>query len=262
MLNLSKITLLLLASIGLTACGALNSLLNEIEKGGDECPLSEEFCELNEDGEQVNRPPDVNVDADILQISGSIEGELGRKSGVLEDISLLADVSSTTVNRESSGNGAEDGFAYLSIDDTSGETRQYVGILSTTDLGNALHYALSTVEEAKASWRGKLTLIEGDVVSTSEEFSIEVDFKSRQISTPEGFPIPTGSDNSASRTGRLNGDFGVAADPSRTPGQMNGTFDIIEDTIDPATMIGLIGEEGAVGVFSGTYFGGFVASPQ
>ena len=96
-------------------------MLNEIEKAGDECPLSEEFCELNEDGEQVNRPPDVNVDADILQISGSIEGELGRKSGVLEDISLLADVSSTTVNRESSGNGAEDGFAYLSIDDTSGE---------------------------------------------------------------------------------------------------------------------------------------------
>ncbi len=257
MLNLSKITLLLLASIGLTACG-LGSLIDAIESGDDECPLLETFCEVNEDGEQVNRPPDVNVDASTLQISNSILGVVGTKSGVLEDISLLADVSSTTVNRENSGNGATDGFAYLSIDDTSGETRQYVGILATTDLGNAFHRSLS---EAKATWRGTLTLVEGDVVSTSDEFSMEVNFKSLQISTPDGITIRAVGDPSSMRKARLDGDFGVAGHAERTPGELNGKFDFDDDSLPGDPMIGLIGEEGAVGVFSGTYFGGFVASP-
>ncbi len=91
---------------------------------------------------------------------------------------------------------------------------------------------------------------------------MEVNFTSLQISTPDGIIIPTGTDTSTTRTGRLNGNFGVAGQVQRTPGELNGKFDIIGDTPPPTDMIGLIGEEGAVGVFSGTYFGGFVASPQ
>ncbi len=271
MLNLSKITLLLLASIGLTACGALGTLLNEIENAGEgeDCPLEERFCELDEDELLILTPDDVNVDASTLQIASSILGATGTKSGILEDISELPDsptyvVPYTSVTRSLSGGGTDDGFAYYSLESaTEGvDPLLYVGILEDTDLGNAFNYRLSSVAEAKTTWRGTLTLIEeGGVVSTSSEFSMEINFSSLQISTPDNITIPTGSDNSASRTGRLNGDFGVAGHTERTPGELNGMFDIIDDRIPPTPMIGLIGEQGAVGVFSGTYFGGFVASP-
>ncbi len=264
MLNLSKITLLLLASIGLTACG-LGSLIDAIEKGGDECPLEPQFCDFGEDGEQSLLPPDVNVDASTLQISPTVLGEHGVSSGFLVDIATPTDsptyeVRYTEVPRVITGSGTEDGFAYYSIT-TDGAPLQYVGILPTTDLGNAFNYRLSTAAEAKTTWRGTLTLIEGNVVSKSSEFSMEINFTSLQISTPDGIRIPTGTDTSITRTGRLNGDFGVAGQKQRTPGQLTGMFDIIGDTPSPTPMIGLIGEEGAVGVFSGTYFGGFVASP-
>ncbi len=266
MLNLSKITLLLLASIGLTACG-LGSLIEELEKAGDECPLTDTFCEVNEDGVQIRTLDDVNVDALDFTISSSILGVVDQKSGILEGITEPADspsydVSYTVVNRESSGNGTDDGFAYYSILPAGGgESRKYVGILPTTDLGNAFHLRLSTAAELKATWRGTLTLLEAGDASESDEFSMEVNFTSRQISTPEGITIPAKNANLAPRTARLNGKFGVVGDPTRTPGQLNGTFDFDDDSLTADTMIGLIGEQGAVGVFSGTYFGGFVASP-
>ncbi len=267
MLNLSKITLLLLASIGLTACG-LASLIDAIESGDDECPLEPQFCDFDEDGEQSLLPPDVNVNADTFTISTAIRATIGQKSGILEDISAPSDsptydVPYTVVNRSPGGNGTDDGFAYYSLESaTEGvDPVLYVGILEDTDLGNAFNYRLSTAAEAKTTWRGTLTLIEGDVVSTSSEFSMEINFTSLQISTPDGITIPRGTDDSNPRMGRLNGDFGVAGQKQRTPGQLNGMFDIIGDTPSPTPMIGLIGEQGAVGVFSGTYFGGFVASP-
>ncbi len=270
MLNLSKITLLLLASIGLTACG-LGSLIDAIEKGGEgeDCPLEERFCELDEDELLILTPDDVNVDAaTTLQIASSILGAVGTKSGILEDISAPADsptyvVPHTVVNRSPSGGGRDDGFAYYSLESaTEGvDPLLYVGILSTTDLGDAFNYRLSSAAEAKTTWRGTLTLIEGNVVSESSEFSMEINFSSLQISTPDNIIIPTGSDDSNTRMGRLNGDFGVAGHAERTPGELNGMFDIIGDRIPPTDMIGLIGQQGAVGVFSGGYFGGFVASP-
>ncbi len=265
MLNLSKITLLLLARIGLTACG-LGSLIDAFENAGDECPPTDTFCEVNEDDQQIIRPLDVNVDATDFTVSSSILGVVDQKSGILEGITEPADspsydVSYTVVNRENSGSGRNDGFAYFSLNDTSSGTRQYVGILPTTDLGNAFHLRLSTAAELKATWRGTLTLLEAGGASESDEFSMEVNFTSRQISTPEGITIPAKNANLAPRKARLNGKFGVVGDSTRTPGQLNGTFDFDDDNLPNDTMIGLIGEEGAVGVFSGTYFGGFVASP-
>ncbi len=267
MLNLSKITLLLLASIGLTACG-LASLLDEIEKAGEDCPLAEEFCELNEDGEQIRLPDAVSVNATNFTISSSIRGEVGLKSGVLVNIAEPADspsydVEYTEVLREDSGNGATDGFAYFSLESaTEGvDPLPYVGILSTTDLGNAFNYSLSSGSEAKATWQAKIVLISEGTSQTSS-FLLEVNFNSRQIKGENiafepvlsGVGIPA-----TSRTGTLEGKFRVAGESNA--GQMNGTFDIAEDTLRGAPMIGLIGDEGAVGVFSGTYFGGFVASP-
>ncbi len=267
MLNLSKITLLLLASIGLTACG-LGSLIDAIEKAGDgeDCPLSEEFCELNEDGEQILLPEPVNVNATDFTISSSIRGEIGTKSGVLVNIAEPADspsygVEYTEVLREDSGNGATDGFAYFSLNATNGETRQYVGILSTTNLGNAFNYSLSSGSEAKATWQATIVLISEGTPQTSS-FPLEVNFNSREIKGEniEFEPVPgVGGIPATSRTGTLEGKFRVAGESNA--GQMNGTFDIAEDRLIRAPMIGLIGDEGAVGVFSGNYFGGFVASP-
>ena len=267
MLNLSKITLLLLASIGLTACG-LGSLIDAIEKAGDgeDCPLSEEFCELNEDGEQILLPDAVNVNATDFTISSSIQGEIGQKSGVLVNIAEPADTPSYDVNytevlREDSGNGATDGFAYFSLNATNGETRQYVGILSTTNLGNAFNYSLSSGSEAKATWQATIVLISEGTPQMSS-FPLEVNFKSQEIKGEniEFAPVPVGPGiDDESRTGTLEGKFRVAGESNA--GQMNGTFDIAEDRLIRAPMIGLIGDEGAVGVFSGNYFGGFVASP-
>ena len=268
MLNLSKITLLLLASIGLTACGALGTLLNEIENAGDECPLSEEFCELNEDGEQILLPDPVNVNATDFTISSSIRGEIGTKSGVLVNISEPADSPSYDVNytevlREDSGNGATDGFAYYSLESaTEGvDPLLYVGILSTTDLGDAFNYSLSSGSEAKATWQATIVLISEGTPQTVD-FPLEVNFNSREIKGEniEFAPVPVGPGiDDESRTGTLEGKFRVAGESNA--GQMNGTFDIAEDSLIRAPMIGLIGDEGAVGVFSGGYFGGFVASP-
>ncbi len=260
MLNLSKITLLLLASIGLTACG-LASLIDEIEKAGDECPLAEEFCELNEDGEQINTPDDVNVDADTLQISQTVLGN-NTRSGFLEDIDEPPNaVNYTPVTRSGSGNGGNDGFAYYSIT-ANGATLEYVGILPSTNLGNALHRRLPIAGDAKATWQGRLTLIEAGVASESDEFDMEVNFSSLQISTPDGITIRAAGDSSSIRKARLNGDFGVAGHAERTPGELNGKFDFDDDNKPADPMIGLIGEAGAVGVFFGNYFGGFVASPR
>ncbi len=262
MLNLSKITLLLLASIGLTACG-LASLIDEIEKAGEGLGDDCSFCEFDEDGELI-LPPAVNVNARNFTISSSIQGEIGVKSGVLKDISLLADVSSIRVNRENIGDGATDGFVHLSIESaTEGvDPLLYVGILSTTDLGNAFNYTLSTAGEAKATWDATIVLISEGAPQTVK-FPLEVNFNSQEIKGEniEFAPVRVGPGiPDESRTGTLEGNFRVAGQSNA--GQMSGTFDIAEDTDMEAEMIGLIGDEGAVGVFSGNYFGGFVASPR
>ena len=72
------------------------------------------------------------------------------------------------------------------------------------------------------------------------------------------------------RYARIWGDFGVSSGDNvgsgngdLAPGQLTGYFDFNNDDISPTPMTGIIGEKGAVGVFSdNNYFGGFVASPK
>ncbi len=247
MLNLSKITLLLLASIGLTACGALNTLKNEIEGFDGECS----FCEFDED-EQLIRPNAVPVDADIFTVANGIRGVIGTESGILEDIEDSDD--EPTYGEMTLGN-TESGFAYFT--DNAGDF-EYVGILDDTDLGDALYFVPST-GVTTATWDATIVVIAAGTPQT-RTFPLEVNFNSREIKGENIEFAPATGINPTPRIGTLEGNFKIAG--QENAGQLTGTFDIAGDTIEGVKMYGLIGEDGAVGVFSGSYFGGFVAEPQ
>ncbi len=105
------------------------------------------------------------------------------------------------------------------------------------------------------------------VSRTSLPFNLTVDFKAQQISS-ETILIPiTDGDDAYNRDARIWGDFGVAGggesgNGGLAPGQLTGYFDFISDEEFQTPMTGIIGEDGAVGVFNGNYFGGFVAVPK
>ncbi len=106
------------------------------------------------------------------------------------------------------------------------------------------------------------------VSRTSDPFNLTVDFKAQQISS-ETINVPvTDGDDAYNRNARIWGDFGVSSGDKvgigsdLAPGQLIGSFDFIDDDELPTPMTGIIGEEGAVGVFNGNYFGGFVAVPK
>ena len=110
----------------------------------------------------------------------------------------------------------------------------------------------------------------GYVPATSDPFNLTVDFKTQQISSETILiPVPNG-DDAYNRHARIWGDFGVSSGDNvgsgngdLAPGQLTGYFDFNNDDISPTPMTGIIGEKGAVGVFSdNNYFGGFVASPK
>ena len=110
----------------------------------------------------------------------------------------------------------------------------------------------------------------GYVPATSDLFNLTVDFKTQQISSETILiPVPNG-DDAYNRHARIWGDFGVSSGDNvgsgngdLAPGQLTGYFDFNNDDISPTPMTGIIGEKGAVGVFSdNNYFGGFVAVPK
>ncbi len=106
------------------------------------------------------------------------------------------------------------------------------------------------------------------VSRTSDPFNLTVNFEAQQISS-ETINVPvTDGDDAYNRNARIWGDFGVSSGDKvgigsdLAPGQLTGSFDFIDDDEFPTPMTGIIGENGAVGVFNGNYFGGFVAVPR
>ncbi len=132
-------------------------------------------------------------------------------------------------------------------------------------------YSTYYVEKTNAGERTNTYYDEvGYVPATSQPFNMTVDFKTQQISS-ETILIPvTNGDDAYNRLARIWGDFGVSSgdnvgsgNDGLAPGQLTGYFDFNDDVnIPPTPMTGIIGEKGAVGVFNGNYFGGFVASPR
>ncbi len=246
MLKLSKITLLLLASIGLTACGALGSLINEINAANEDCPS----CEFYEN-EQLALPPDVHVNADIFKVPFT-RGHVQTNSGIIEDIENYND---ELTYGKMTLNNAEGGFAYFT-DATGGF--EYVGILDDTDLGNALHFGLRKSPTVMVTWDATIVVILEGTPQT-RTFPLEIDFY-RLVFTGDNIEFDPVSSGAGPRIGSLSGGFNIAG--ASNAGQITGSFNIAGEDNHAADMYGLIGEDGAVGVFYGSYLGGFVAEPQ
>ena len=133
---------------------------------------------------------------------------------------------------------ATDGFAYLR------GSVNHVGILANTNLGVPLN-----AETAEGTWEGSFVSAEGRVIIT-KDFILDVDFDNETVSAT----IPT-----------TLYDFEGTFD---TWGVIDGTITHTDVKVSNGIMTGLIGSEGAVGVFISnadadlSYGGGFVARPR
>ncbi len=158
------------------------------------------------------------------------------------------------------------GFALGSIGQ-AGDTRRYVGILNGTDVGSPLTLDASITGE----WKGFLAMQTANF-SSAKAITLDVGFDGTvgTIATKSGGFAATVNGTSAPNI-TINGKFGAN-------GVIYGTTSVTNvDTSSSAfgtgaiagTLTGLIGEDGAVGVFSGAnvhdvsfgYVGGFVAEP-
>ncbi len=142
------------------------------------------------------------------------------------------------------------GFAVASI----GSTNSYVGLLSETNLGRPLISA----DNLTVAWGAELYIF-GDSTLTPS-FKLDVDFATNSIKIVDN----EGADTS------INFDYLQAGDPEFSI--INGKFTnngVIYGTVNwgtDATLTGLIGADGAVGIFksdnvNNRYVGGFVAAP-
>ena len=163
------------------------------------------------------------------------------------------------------GGDAADGFALSS--NPSHYTTHHAGILSGTDLGAPL-----TQTQGSAAWEGRMIVFgawSGSTVFT--DFVLHINFGAgSQVGTVTG-QVKTTGPGDADYKYRVDGDFNEAGVIKGTAEYGNFNY---EDTKiprywrKPGTLTGLIGEEGAVGVFISDrtgyagYVGGFIAAPS
>ena len=185
-----------------------------------------------------------------------------------------------TFNNIPLGGDADDVVAFGSGFHGSSSTRSsagrsfYAGIRAFFDLGKELQ-TWQSGQPASADWHGQFLAEHGDGTKTNTDFTLEVNFENRQV---EAFvPVAPASTTHY----HLKGSF-----PTNDDGAIRGTVDRRDFTNSnrlqgtginvPGVFTGLIGQEGAVGVFiSGTpsnnsttltggrgntgYVGGFIA---
>ncbi len=152
--------------------------------------------------------------------------------------------------------GVADGVAFSRIRTGRYSYKYYVGILSGTDLGAPL-----TQEYGKVYWNGQFQITDYPFINT--DFALEIDFAARKITTfvhsyqNYYFHLKGGFD-----------DNGVIIDGTVDYGRfMNHDIETPTGSRSAGTLTGLIGQDGAVGVFyssryNNSYAGGFVASPN
>ncbi len=154
------------------------------------------------------------------------------------------------------GGDAEDGIAYFTgrargqYDGRYSGHKDYAGIFSTTDLG-----APVTDEEGTASWVGSFRRYYHGL---SHDFVLEIDFDSQSI---EAFIFDHGRNYGSTRDYHIKAgyyDNGVIRGTVIDTTFKNNNRYRQNYTRKKLTLMGLIGKEGAVGVF---YSGGFVARP-
>ena len=217
-----------------------------------------------------NAPVPVNHEVYLARFS-SLQPE---KSGPSEFVRGLANgLDTTNVNFETSGtcatacvdnytarlggnNADPSGFSFFygngDATDTSASGIYRIGLLSGTDVGVALP-VLAPNGMASAKWNGKLhtTLGASGGTITPQNLTLTVNYTNRMIS---GTNAISGGDLSVnggySPTGMIVGE--VTYDPSSGS---DSTYDLI----------GVIGTQGAIGIFEGRsntpHVGGFIATP-
>ena len=152
-----------------------------------------------------------------------------------------------------------DGFAYFVTTSALLNPIGYVGILPTTNLGAPL-----IAQPANAVWAGHFSVAGANNIATN----YFVDFTNGKF----GFSNAAEDDTDGTLTVRtatytMNAHFGSHASANGySAGRMGGTISILDaGTTGSATIVGLIGAEGAVGVFTQEgaatgYIGGFTAT--
>ncbi len=162
-----------------------------------------------------------------------------------------------------------DGFAYFGEDADDGNDRRYAGILSNTNMGAPL-----TTPVGRSIWKafissGEGIIIEGDDFATPTAFDLTVNFNATG-GTINAF-IPTSLAQIAFRIdGEFNAKGVITGTTSRRVYRDNtdvSTYEASSFNINTVgTLRGLIGSDGAVGVFTTDaagarepYSGGFVA---
>ncbi len=215
-----------------------------IPQSSDACVLDNSCVDYAHWVASVANPTDAPTPGRFLKgtatgLAGTIGGDTGEGAGSLADVRA--------------GGDATDGFAIYRPFRT-GEIHN-VGILSTTRLGAPLPNTI-----AKAQWPGRLHERSGTDAITTSPITLTVDF-----STGSGTGTITGR-NGVNRDGL----YEITASYSDI-GVISGT--IIRTASDAITgadtgqITGLIGAEGAVGVFRNhasskvSFVGGFVALP-
>ena len=149
-----------------------------------------------------------------------------------------------------------DGFAYFATTNgNAGSIFGYAGILATTNLGAPLPNTT-----ANAVWAGHFSV----ATSTNVAVNFDVDFDNGEF----GFSSANGTVRIDNTTYTMNAVFGSHTDASGySAGRMGGILSVVDVGLNPVTVpiTGLIGEEGAVGVFvaegvRNSYLGGFTAT--
>ena len=157
---------------------------------------------------------------------------------------------------------------------TSGTSQNYfAGLWDSTNLGAAIPLSTNFNNEASAMWKGKFSVFQGaNARFDDDDFTLAIDFLNNSFSAT----VIAGAKNYY-----LSGNYdanGVIIGPNgATSGRVSHDENADENTSKNGILTGLIGSEGAVGVFvsssnadkdaieGGTgatgYAGGFVASP-
>ena len=164
------------------------------------------------------------------------------------------------------GGDAMDGVIFTSAT-VAGATRHYVGLLSTTSLGNPVSNTDPT-----ATWFGRFSLInasiKGDNVPYTADFVLTVNFRDRSIASPPlAIPFASLDDGVADEFGISGFYDGHGLIRGRV--RYTNTDGEGVDTTTLGYVSGLIGVDGAIGAFasapwemaSKSYAGGFVAVP-
>ncbi len=167
-----------------------------------------------------------------------------------------------TYNNVPLGGDEEDGMAFFETYNGT-ESGGYAGIFSGTDLGAPLPVYVAGTEPIVV-WYGKFEL-QGSAKVENRDFTLNVNFKTRKIDAFVQFGGPNHY--------KLGGDFndkGVIVNGTIIYGAFtNRNPDMRFELTKAGILTGLIGSEGAVGIFHAdddadgpdSYVGGFVAAP-